>query len=456
MDTRPVEHVAQPAFLQNHSLMRHGFDLTEPDVFDQYLRFSALFSRGLVVVDSDLNNNQVFHRAAEREDGLFWAGLRTGFIRRAVRTDEAGHVFTQSDVAEGLRKSSRWRFDLIPEGYTTRLDRALARSEAENPPLLWTRRAVNWASGGKILGLLGAAAADRTRESAERRVIDAIASWVLDRRAHDEEIGAADVESQVRPGLGSSERSAWDAVWPIVLQAHTGNIPLTFGGRLAVTGLPEAGDRLLPAGPESGPEESAIEAALYADAGGEWDVELKVRRVRSRLPSWNVRTDRLAELSLEQVEELREAAEPGEFLTARFSTAGSAEAMASGLEELRDTTITFMERLVSAGAGLTRETERSVLRSQSHLWAPFDRDHSEAELIAVAKTRDRIVEYTMMHSFPWPGGGTQELGCDFTTLAGRLQREKLEAFFRSEIGMYWRYKRPDFRVFELMAKGDWG
>lgn len=456
METRPLEHVTQPAFLQNHSLMRRGFDLAEPAVFDQYLRFSALFSRGLVVVDSDLNNNLVFHRVAEREDGLFWAGLRSGFIRRAVRADETGHVLTQSDVAEGLRKSSRWRFDLIPEGYTARLDQALARSEAENPPLVWTRRGVSRASSGKLLGLLGAAAADPARESAERRVIDAIASWVRDRQAHDEEIGAADIESQVRPTLRSSERSAWDTVWPIVLQAHTGNIPFTFGGRLAVTGLPEANDRLLPAGPESGPEESAVEAALYADAGGEWEIELKVRRVRSQLPSWNVRTDRLAELSLEQIEELREAAEPGEFLTARFRTAGSAQAMAIGLEELRDTTITFLERVVSAGDVLTRETGRSVLRSQAHLWAPFHRDHSEAELIAVAKTRDHIVEYTMMHSFPWPGGGTQELGCDFTTLADRLRREDLEAFYRSEIAMYWRYKRPDFRVFELMAKGEWG
>jgi hypothetical protein len=455
MVTRPLEHVVFPTFLQNHSLMRHGFDVADPHIFDRFLRFNALFSRGLVVVDSDLNNNEVFHHAAEREDGLFWSAVRSGHIRRAVRGDAAGNVFSQGDVAEGLRKSSRWRFDLIPEGYTARLDQALARSEGAGTPLVWTRQGVNRTFGGKLLGLLGTESADRTRASSELRLMDTIASWVRERLANDEEIGAADIESQIRPRLGSSESSVWDAVWPLVLQAHTGNIPLTFGGRLAVTGLPEANDRLLPAGPESGPEESAFEAALYADVGQERRIELHVRRIRSRLPSWNVRTDRLDELSLEQIEDLREIAEPDEFLAARFRTAGSAEAMAAGLDELRDATIAFLERLVSSGVVLTDEAQRSVLRSQ--LWAPFDRDQSEIQLIAaVPDARDRLVEYVVMHSSPYTCMGPHVMCCDFTSLTDRLSRERLEAFFGGDIAMYWLYKRPDFRVFELLAKGDWG
>jgi hypothetical protein len=451
---RPIEHVVFPGFLQNHSLMRSGVNLTDPRVFDRYLRFNALFSRGLVVADSDLNNNEVFHHAAAYEDGLFWAALRSGYIRRAARENDAGDVLTQSDVADGLRRSSRPRWELIPEGYAARLDQALARPEGEDPPLVWTRQRLNQTFGGKLLGLLKTASANRTEESSRLRLIDRIGGWVRDRLADGEQFGAADIESRILPGLSSDEKAAWGAVWQLVLLAYVGNIPLVFGGRLAVTGFPEANDQLLPAGPESGPDESAVEARLYADPGDERGIELEVRRVRSQLPSFNVNTERLDELSLEQIEDLREIAGPGEFLATRFGTAGSAEAMAADLETLRDVTIAYLQRLASAGIVLTEEAERSVLRSQ--LWGPPDRDHGETQIVAVVSSPERFVEYAMLHSFPWPGGGTQVLGCDFTSLIDQVGREQAKAFFGGDIAMYWCYKRPDFRVIDLLAAGDWG
>lgn len=449
--TRPVEHLVFPTFLQNHSLMRQGLDLADPRVFDRFLRYNALFSRGLAIADSDLNNNAVFHNAAQRKDGLFWTAVRTGHLRRAVRGDDSGNVLTQSEVADGLRKSSRSRFDLIPEGYTADLDRTLAHAEEEDPPLVWTRQRVNRTFGGKLLALLRTALADRTRDSSQLRLIDTIAGWVSQQLSVDAEFGAADIESQLRPRPDSGEGPSWDAVWPLVLEAHTGNIPLVFGGRLAVTGLPEANDRLLPAGPESGPEESAIEARLYAGADDGRGIDLEVRHIHGQLPSFNVNTNRLDELNLEQVEELRETAEPEEFLAGRFRTAGSGKAMMAGINDLRDATIAFLERLASAGIVLTTETQRSVLRSE--LWGPSDHDGAEMQIIAIENSPDRLVEYAMVHSFPWPGGGPQVLGCDFTSLIHQVGRERAQAFFGGDIAMYWCYKRPDFRVIELLMEG---
>ena len=262
--SRPLEHVMFPGFLQNHSVVRPGLDLADPVLFDRFLRFNALFSRGLVVADSDLNNNSVFHNAALRADGLFWAAVRSGFIRRAAREDEAGNLLTQREVAEGLKRSSRWRFDLIPPGYPADLDAAIARAEAEAPPLTWTLKGVNRMFGAKLLALLKSAAGETSRDSAQRGLIEAIAGWVGEQLKAGAPFGAADIETQLRPRAGSADTPAWGAVWPLVLEAHTGNIPLVFDGRLEVASLPEASDRMLPAGPESSPEESAVQAQIYA------------------------------------------------------------------------------------------------------------------------------------------------------------------------------------------------
>jgi hypothetical protein len=445
---RPVEHLAFPSFLQNHSLMRRGLDLADPRTFDRFLRYNALFSRGLVIADSDLNNNVIFHNSAQCKDGLFWPAVKTGFLRRAARADDKGNLLTQGQVSDGLRRSSRWRFDLIPEGYPADLDAAIARAEEENSPLIWTLQRVSKVFGSKLLALLKGAQADSTRNAAQLRLIDMLASWVREHQSTDTLFGAADIESQLRPRLDSAETTAWDAVWPIVLEAHTGNIPLIFDGRLAVTGLPEASDRMLPAGPESGPEESAIEAQLYA-GDEEQGVHLEVRQVDSQLPSFNISTERLDELSLEQVEELREAAMPEAFLDGRFRAAGSGEAMAARMDSLRDDAVAFLERLAAEGVALTTEAQRRALRSD--LWGPPGIGGTEMQIVAVADAPERIVEYAMMHSFPWPGGGPQVLGCDFTWLVDRVGRARARAFFGGDIALFWSYKRPDFRVVELLV-----
>lgn len=280
ISSRPVQHALFPSFLQNHSVMRPGLDLEDPDLFEQFLRFNALFSRGLVVADSDLNNNAVFHHTAQRRDGLFWHAVRTGFIRRAARKDLSGHQLTQPDVADGLRRSNPVRYSHIPEGYPLALDKAIAQAEQELPPLIWTLQDVNDAFGSKLLALLRIAEADRSRDRVQLAIIEKISDWVREQRRTGTGFGAADVEQQLMPPGDSSEHLAWEAVWPTVLQAHTGNIPMVFRGDLAVTGLPEANDRLLPGGPESGPEESEIEAQLYAGGGDtKARVELEVRHI---------------------------------------------------------------------------------------------------------------------------------------------------------------------------------
>ncbi len=418
---RPVEHLVFPSFLQNHSLMRRGLDLADPQIFDRFLRYNGLFSRGLVVADSDLNNNSVFHHAAQRRDGLFWSAVKTGHLRRAAREDDRGNLLTQREVSESLRKSSRWRFDLIPDGYPADLDAAIAQAEEDNPPLIWTLQRVNRAFGSKLLALLKGAEADRTRDAVQLRLINAIESWVSEQRSTATPFGAADIESQLRPRLDSAEREAWDAVWPLVLEAHTGNIPVVFDGRLAVTGLPEASDRMLPAGPESGPEESEIAARLYAGAQEAGGVDLEVRHLDSQLPSYNISMERLDELSLEQVEELREAAAPEGFLDGRFRAAGSGEAMAAGMDALREAFAAFLQRLATEGVVLTAQAQRTVLRSQ--LWGPHDTDGVETQIVATRSSPERAVEYAMMHSFPLPGVGPQVLGCDFTWLVDRVGRE---------------------------------
>ena len=446
--SRPLQHAIFPSFLQNHSVTRPGLDLKDPDIFERFLRFNALFSRGLVVSDSDLNNNAVFHHAAHRQDGLFWHAVRSGFIRRAAREDASGYQLSQADIAGGLRRSNLGRYSLIPEGYPATLDKAMAQAEQDLSPLIWTLQDVNHAFGSKLLALLTTAEADRSRDSAQMTVIGKISEWVREQRHIRTGFGAADIEQQLMPPSGNSEHLAWQAVWPMVLQAYTGNIPLVFRGDLAVTGLPEANDRMLPAGPESGPEESAIEAQLYAggdDSNGR--VELEVRHIRREFPLFDVRFERLDDLSLEQIEELRETAQPDDYFNARFSSAGSGEKMMVGLDALREANVVYLDRLASSGILLTEEAQRSALRSER--WGAAEVNAAETQVVAVE--REALVEYTMMHSFPLPGAGPQVLGCDFTSLINLIDPQRAEDFFGVGAVFFWAYKRPDFRVVERMG-----
>jgi hypothetical protein len=57
----------------------------------------------------------------------------------------------------------------------------------------------------------------------------------------------------------------------------------------------------------------------------------------------------------------------------------------------------------------------------------------------------------MMHSIPYPGAGPQVLGCDFTWLVDHIGSEQARMFYGGDISLYWFYKRPDFRVVELLA-----
>lgn len=445
---RPLQHATFPSFLQNHSVKRPGLDLDDPGIFERFLRSSALFSRGLVVADSDLNNNTVFHHAAQRHDGLFWDALRCGFVRRAAREDASGYRLAQADVAEGLRRSNPGRYSLIPDGYPTALDQAIAQAERDLPPPIWTLHDVNEAFGSKLLALLKTAEADRSRDRAQLAVIERISNWVREQRRTLTGFGAADIEQQLMPLDGGTDYLAWQAVWPTVLQAHTGNIPMVFQGNLAVIGLPEANDRMLPAGPESGPEESAIEALLYA--GGDDSrrpVELEVRHIRREFPLLDVNVERLDLLSLEQIEELRETAQPDEFFDARFGSAGSGEKMMNGLDALREANVAYLDRLGSVGILLTEEAQRSALRSER--WGVPEINEAETQVVAVQ--REALVEYTMMHSFPLLGAGPQVLGCDFTSLINLIGPEQAKDFYGIGAKFFWAYKRPDFRVIQRMG-----
>jgi hypothetical protein len=434
---RPIEQQIFPDVLQAHSLMPTGLNLADPQVFNRFLREEALISRGLVVVDSDLNNNKIFHKAAEHDEGLFWAAIRNGFIRRAARKDDAENLLTQREIAEGLKRSAPQRFEQIPVDYLAKLDVALASAEAVSPPLIWTPKDVYASFTGRLSAMLESSAADATRDSAQRDMVVAIRDWVSDQLAEGNRVGSAEIESRFEPPPGSTEFPAWNAVWRLILDAQTGNIPPVFRGDLTVRGLTGASDRMLPGGPEASPEEKAVQAQIYAHDYAERSIDFEVRHTATTLPDFRPNWKRLDELSLEQVEELRDAAEPGERLIKLFEARGSAEAMAATQAALRDATAGYLDRLASAGDLLIRQT----LRAQT-----------DAQIVAIVGSLDRAVEYTMVNCLPWPEEGPQVVMCDYTSLVSEIGMERAREFARGEAKLKWVYKRPDYRVIERVAR----
>src|SRR4051794_39142818 len=117
------------------ALQTHGAGLEPEDEhlsrrradFELNLKASALLTRGIVVTDSDLNNNPLFHGMLGTDRALRTA-IEVGFVRRAARAGEDDTPWSQDQVARLLKNSSPDRFRKIPEGHVADLDAALARS----------------------------------------------------------------------------------------------------------------------------------------------------------------------------------------------------------------------------------------------------------------------------------------------------------------------------------------
>ncbi|GID27849.1 hypothetical protein [Paractinoplanes brasiliensis] len=458
-DDRSLNHLSFPTFLQTHVNRGPSDRIEKGRRFERYIKENALRSRGLVIPDSDLNNNGFFYPTSAEPMEIFWTALSTGFIRRGARRTTDQRILSQIEVAEGLKKSSPERYGRISQDYLNRLDATIERYESAGSrgPLVWDHAKVMRISGQRLLSLLRHPNNIRGKSVAERRLMDRYEDWTIGKLRSGAPFGAADLESELK---SSVDPTVWNAVWPIALEAHAGNIPMAFGGGLATLGLPAAKDRLIPAGPESDVTESRAEALFYGRpdvSGANGDVELEIRHPRtSRSENFSINYAVLDDLTLPQIEEIRETAEPDEFLDCRFQAAASGERNADLNERLEALALEYHARLVKSGVMLTERAERNAIVEEldaRRIIGPPSSGKSLEVRVKVQLERQVEVNYIMQAISPFPLLGTQHVLCDIQRLREVMEPgvyDRLHATHHH----HWILKRPDYRVVEALAGVD--
>lgn len=411
------------------------------------LKVSALLGRGLVISDSDLNNNTVFHGLANRES-TFRTAVEIGFIRRAARFGPSGPA-TQAEVGESLAKSNPRRFSEIPDDHISSLDAALASAESrsDTAPLLWTFDQLGTLFTYRLLKLLDDEAAVASRGSPVRTLLHRMSDWIRGRLADRLPVTAAGIEQAIKPSSPTDAEAAdWDAaVWPLVLTAYTGNVPTA----LELT-LSESSDepmRFLPSGPTSPDDELTTELALYglpaADALAVFDVE----RYETHLPELLSRIDfdyaRLSEMDLRDVIELRERSAPEMFFGVRHTSLGSAAQLETQLPAFLAAGEAYVERLMNNGRVLTERATRDALLTEPTAAQP----PKSALTTFVLRSSDPefVADQVMMCLTQSPFVPARIAMCDAEKLR-RLWPDIAQALDSDSLATPVHIARPDYRI----------
>ncbi|MBG6065207.1 hypothetical protein [Micromonospora ureilytica] len=430
---RPMEHSIMPMFLQAHAAEE---DLQSPADIDMYMRVSALHCQSLTIVDSDLNNANIFHQAAKVEGGVFWTALRTGFIRRAARLDAAGSPVTQAAVVEGFRRVSPERVAKIEEGYLRLVDSVCQRNEHASPPLTWSLTEVNKHFLRKLETYVEHAVANRSLPT-DHAIFDQVWEAVRNHRRAGTPLSAADIEARFRPrDYETSEE--WNFIWRLVLDAQSGNVPLVYDGQLAITTTPRSADKFLPAGPTSAGVEREVEAELYRGGTKQKDrpkVTVGAAGGDRLAGRFVINRERLAALRLEEIEELREEALGANYFQARFDATGSSTDMSESAVPYSTTLFEYHERLARVGILRTQRREEAAVKE------------TLSRVVVTAEKYGRTLELIMQTSTRLPVAEHNIVMCDSQTIRELLGPTEARKILPDDNAL-WMYRRPDCRVLE--------
>ena len=449
------KHVVFPVAIQTH-LPGGAAPAENPhEEFELSLKVAAMLSRGVVISDSDLNNNPVLHGQLT-ESSAFKSAIEIGFVRRAVRAADGGGPTSQAKVAEALLGSSPERFARIPPGHVAALDIALtAAEEAGFPPLLWTfgdlgdlfaRRLVTLMDTGR-LACLDAHGRAQVNRRVEHTLFARGLEWVVERSRSGKPIAAAAFENDLRPaGPTPEEQAAWQVVFDRVLEAYNGNIPTAL--RLSLADRVVAPVPFLPAGPESVDEETTTELALYEmdseQARSTFKVVQRTVPIPDVLQDIIFDSDRLRDIDIRDIVAAREQAAPDAFFDIRHRSLGSGALLEESLPKFFERAAEYVERFAAVGKRMTMAATSRAVREKLR-----QRDGIQTYHLT-SRDEDFLVEQMMCFISNKPWIGSQVAVCDleilrryrpdFDRIAGHLVD-------RSSLCV----QRPDYRIIERVS-----
>ncbi len=325
---------------------RPAWDRVEMD-----LKKAALFYRGVVVSDTDLNNNPLFHQLTR--GGSAQATLRTalerGFLMRAARDTGDGPI-SQGDLWDQFKRNNPELARSLrkPRGHTQALDDIFNRVKDTYRPLTYKTSEIGAVFRNRVVIKLAELAKDEKQGSEVRTLARQVIDYAMQ---EDVDLRAAALTRIFLPNRKTDQ--SHKQVWDTVLNAFNGNVPAAFEqGRLMMRLHPE--DERLPGwrGPEDETLISGLQAALQAgphavrEIAELTDLDIPVEWKQKYRP----KPEALESRTLEQLEEIREqAAERSNFLQERFECLRSAGAMEKRIAALKSAETYYLQELQRAG-----------------------------------------------------------------------------------------------------------
>jgi hypothetical protein len=321
------------------------------------VKIAGLFYRGIVISDSDMNNNPLFSLLTmDKNKEVLQNAFEVGVLRRAARINQdSGVAIDQQALFESFKKNSPERASSIPDKHPQKLDKFLEPIENEYKPFVWKVEQLAEVFGRRLEAELGLA--DFSRE--ENILAGKIIEYVNELEGDYSRLRAAKIELEILPQWRRSEHQR--CVWEQVLQAYNGNLPYAFDGRLII-GDPVEGDKsAIPGGPESNNDEKELAVDYYAALISNKTEKLFVlgeEQLTTSGVQWYLDTKKLRNLSIDQIVELRENAYPDEYFNLRHNVLGSPSSLEKNSNNLYEAKNAFWESLSDAGIALNRSSEK--------------------------------------------------------------------------------------------------
>lgn len=357
---RPLSHSFYHRGMEQHS----NWKPTNLNQLELLIKTSALFSRSLVLPDSDVNNHSLLSQVTGgRKASILEQAIQSGFVRRAARfeNDEGGDILSQSKLFEQFSKNNEALAKAIPSSHPRRLDRLFAQAEKENAPPVWKLRDAAELFGYRMLFEFQRAHLSKKG----RRLAEKIKKYILELPDMKDLRGGIVAKKY----LSNREKDVdQNQLWLLLQESYNGNVVGSFDGNLAVVENPNGDPAKLPAGPVPDAEEELFTKEFYLNsqlANVEELYEIGVGQVSAfegKSPNFYLNLEKLLDLDLQEIEVLREEAQPDNYFDVRFQALGNGREYRRYRNKLHKERSQYWERLEKAGVTLWKKESRDEIR----------------------------------------------------------------------------------------------
>jgi hypothetical protein len=318
--------------------------------FSLFLKINALFCRSLVVTNTDLNNNSSFHEPSVLEE--LSRAIEIGFIRRATRVEANGHVWTQQQTLNQLNKNNEQRASKIPTDYVDGLDRKLEAVEKSYQPLTWSAEEISNIFSSRLLHQLSV---DRQEPRSEetKKLIAKLSEYIYQCQSNGITVSAAEIEKSFFKDVHEDPEAM--SLWEEVKICYNGNVEKAFD-RKVITAMTQemAENRYLP----SYNNLDLLSKGKIVPASNVEEVIAVRLNIADKDFNWLLDISKVSCLSLDEIIELRENADPEPYFDARYTLLLSENTHELGLKRNN-----YWDRLARAGIAVQDQKRRELMRS---------------------------------------------------------------------------------------------